>query len=117
MVVYQVQSVMIWFMCFSLWYMLLKVIKSKINILQENRIFKWLWTLILPVNAGMMIWLLLNKEFFHWYYDVATGKPVDHYSTYGKCMLFCGIALAFNGVSAIVHLLRRRKTVEEDSAA
>jgi len=67
----------------------------------DKKIFKYARVFLLVMSAIMFIWLLFNKELFHWNYDIATGEPVDHYSTYGKCIVYTIIALVSNIIAGI----------------
>ncbi len=69
---------------------------------------------IVVISIGLFIWILFNKELFHWNYDIATGEPVDHYSTYHLCLIKTGIA----GVISIVSIIlcnTREKTMINSS--
>ena len=63
-------------------------------------------SILLTASCVMLIWLLFNKERFHWTYDISTGEPVDHYSTYGRCITFTVIALVSNIMGIILQLKR-----------
>jgi len=55
----------------------------------------------------VFLWLLFNKELFHWNFDIATGKPVDHYSTYGRCVVYIVVALISNVASCVIAKKRK----------
>jgi len=55
----------------------------------------------------VFLWLLFNKELFHWNFDIATGKPVDHYSTYGRCVVYIVVALIGSVASCVIAKKRK----------
>ncbi len=54
------------------------------------------------------VWLLFHKEHFHWKYDIATGIPVDHYSTYYICLEASVIACAVSALNLIWRFFRKK---------
>ncbi len=64
---------------------------------------------VLILSVITIIWLLFNKELFHWNYDIATGEPVDHYSTYGKCMARAVLACIISSVNITSSFFRKKK--------
>ena len=76
---------------------------------KENKFLKYTSLVIAVANAVILVWLLCNKEAFHWNYDIATGKPVDHYSTFGRCVVMACIAAVSSTAATILHFLKGKK--------
>lgn len=102
---YKVLRFVIWLMSFSLGYLLGELLTKN-----NTKFLKYARMVLSVFSFGVFIWLLLNKELFHWNFDIATGEPVDHYSTYGKCMIYVVIALISNVVSYIVAKTRKESS-------
>ena len=61
------------------------------------------------ISIEILLFLIMYKEAFHWNYDIATGEPVDHYSTYGSCMVMGVISLVSNALALVIQLRKRNK--------
>ena len=85
----------IWVMFFSVGSLCRELLK-KTESVESKAIMKYVRLVLIMVSVAWIVWLLLNKELFHWNYDIATGDPVDHYSTYGKCVIYAIIAVGSN---------------------
>lgn len=77
---------------------------------KANKILRYVTIAVTVVSVGILVWLVLNKEAFHWNYDIATGKPVDHYSTYGRCVAMEVVAIICNATATLLHFLKNIKT-------
>ena len=71
-----------------------------------NPILKYTSLVVLLINVAFFVWILLNKELFHWNYDIATGKPVDHYSTFGRCIVMAGSSMISSAAATLLHFLK-----------
>ncbi len=78
---------------------------------QVHQFIKISTILSLVASVALFIVILLNKELFHWNYDIATGKPVDHYSTYYFCIVNTICTSVISIVNIVVVAVRRRKKV------
>ena len=75
---------------------------------KDHKFFIFGNRIMLLINAIFLIWLLLNKEAFHWNFDIATGEPVDHYSTYGRCFCFSVISASCSFFNVITNFLKKK---------
>ncbi|MBE7035778.1 MAG: hypothetical protein E7403_00630 [Ruminococcaceae bacterium] len=93
-------------MILSIGFLLGEIFRKKTN---ENykKFLKYASIVFLVISAILLIWLPVNKELFHWHYDIATGEPVDHYSTYGKCITYTGIALVSSGITFFANIKKK----------
>lgn len=71
--------------------------------------FRRVNVVILALSLCAGLWLALNRERFHWYYDIATGEPVDHYSTYAKCVVCVAISAVSSAAACAARYLRAKK--------
>jgi len=75
---------------------------------KKRRILTVMGFVLLGLSTIFIVWLLFNKESFHWNFDIATGEAVDHYSTYGKCVARCIISLVSNIATVIIRLTEKK---------
>ena len=101
-------------MLFSVGYFFAELLSKKFGNNSDKNFLKYARIVLLIVSFGILIWLVFNKELFHWNYDIATGKPVNHYSTYGKCIVYTIIALVSNTVAAVVGATRKDDSSKEE---
>ena len=99
---YKMLSFIIWLMTFSVGYLLAEVFINRFVKENDSEFLKYARIVLFVLSFGVFVWLLFNKESFHWNFDIATGEPVNHYSTYGKCMLYTVIAMVSNVTSFII---------------
>ena len=64
---------------------------------------------VFVLSIILFIWVLCNKEFFHWRFDVATGAAVDHYSTYYECVIHGAVACILSIINIVLCLIRNKK--------
>ncbi len=102
MISYKVLSFVSWLMIFSIGYLIGELLVKKFGNKKDIKFLFYARILLFVISFCMLVWLLFNKELFHWNFDIATGEPVDHYSTYGRCMVYIIAALVSNVVSYIV---------------
>lgn len=102
MLSYKVLGLVRFLMAFSLGYLIAELLVKKLGNERDVRFLKYARIVLFVLSVCALLWLLLNKELFHWNYDIATGAPVDHYSTYGRCVAYTIVALISNVVSRIV---------------
>lgn len=107
MLSFKILSFASFLMTFSLGYLIGELLVKKLGKESDAKFLKYARIVLFVLSFGMLIWLLFNKELFHWNFDIATGKPVDHYSTYGRCMVYIVISLISNIVSYIVYKKRK----------
>ena len=107
MLSYKVLSFISWLMFFSLGYLVAEILAPQYGNGKDVKFLKYAKIVLFVLSFCMFVWLLLSKELFHWNFDIATGEPVDHYSTYTKCMVRVVIALISNVVSCVVAKKRR----------
>ncbi len=110
MLSYKVLRFVTWLMTFSLGYLIGELLIKKYSNENDKKFLKYARVVLGVLSFGTFIWLLLNKELFHWNFDIATGEPVDHYSTYGKCIIYAVIALISNVISYIVAKMRKERS-------
>ena len=105
---YKILDISIYLMCFSFMYLLYELFPKILKSDYGNKTFITYFRSILRIaSCVMFVWLLFNKERFHWTFDIATGEPVDHYSTYGRCIIFTIIALVGNMLGIVLQLKRK----------
>ncbi len=75
----------------------------------SEKIMLFAGIILLGISILMLVWLLMNKEQFHWNFDIATGEPVDNYSTYASCIVYTMISMASNMISCIVHWVLNKR--------
>ena len=102
MLSYKVLSFESWLMTFSIGYLIGEILIKKCGKENDGKFFKYARIVLLLLSLCLFVWLLFNKELFHWNFDIATGEPVDHYSTYGRCIAYMVVALLSNALSYIV---------------
>ncbi len=102
MLSYKVLNFVTWLMIFSLGYLIGELLIKKYGKENDARFLKYARIVLFALNFGVLIWLLFNRELFHWYFDIATGEQVDHYSTYGRCIIYIVVALISNVVSYVI---------------
>jgi len=102
MLSYKILSLASWLMIFSLGYSITGLFVKRFGKANDAKFLKYARIVLFVLSFCVFIWLLFNKELFHWNFDIATGKPVDHYSTYGKCVIYSLVALISNIVSYVV---------------
>jgi len=102
---YRMLKIAVWVMFFSVGVLCRDLLK-KTESVESKTIMKYVRIVMILISVAWIVWLLFNKELFHWNYDIATGKPVDHYSTYGKCVIYGIIAL---GSNVMAHYTSRKK--------
>ena len=105
MLSYKVLRFVTYVMTFSLGYLIGELFTKN-----NTKFLKYARSVLSVLSFGVFLWLLLNKELFHWNFDIATGEPVDHYSTYGTCMIYVVIALVSNIASYIVAKMRKERS-------
>jgi len=104
---FQVLHIATMVMVFSVGYLLGELLLVRFGKGNDEKFLLYARRFLLLLSVGLMIWLLFQKELFHWHYDMATGEPVDHYSTYGKCIAYTMIALVSNAIAAIIRHARK----------
>jgi len=102
MLSYKILSYVSLLMIFSLGYFIGELLVKKYGNKKDVKFLNYTRIVLFVSSFCMFVWLLLNKELFHWNFDIATGESVDHYSTYGRCIVYIIIALISNVVSYIV---------------
>jgi len=107
MIAYKVLSLVSCLMTFSLGSLIGELLNKKFGKASDVKFLKYARITFLVLSFCVLIWLLFNRELFHWKFDIATGEPVDHYSTYGRCIAYVIVSLASNVVSYII--LKSRK--------
>ncbi len=107
MLSYKILRFASWLMLFSVGYLFGEIFYEKFGNDNDKKFLKYARIILLLIGTIMIIWLLFNKELFHWNYDIATGEPVDHYSTYGKCVVYTVITLVSNTVAGIISIKRK----------
>lgn len=110
MISYQVLKIATFLMICSLGYLigehvLVIIFKDQ----KSRRFFAYTRPVLFIAAVVMLVWLCFNKESFHWNYDIATGEPVDHYSTYGSCLVYTAISLAGSILSGIIYFIKKKK--------
>lgn len=107
MLAYKMLSFTSWLMIFSLGYLIIPPLFKKRLTYNDAKFLKYARIVLFVLSLGVFIWLLFNKELFHWNFDIATGEPVDHYSTYTKCLINAVVALISNVVSYVISKKRK----------
>ena len=92
-----------WLMVFSVGYVFAELFRKKFGNNNNKKFLKIARISLLVIGVVLFVWLLFNKELFHWNYDIATGEPVDHYSTYNRCIINTVIALVSNLIGCVVY--------------
>ena len=113
MFAYKILDIPIYLMGFSFGYMLCELFPKLCKTDDRKTFITYFRSILLTVSCVMFIWLLFNKERFHWSYDISTGEPVDHYSTYGRCITFTVIALVSNILGIVLRFKRNRKQINK----
>lgn len=108
MLSYKILSYVSLLMIFSLGYFIGEILVKKYGNKRDVKFLKYARIVLFVSSFCMFVWLLLNKELFHWNFDIATGEPVDHYSTYGRCVVYIIIALISNALSYIIAKNRKK---------
>lgn len=96
MLSFKILNISAFFMALSIGYLITELLRKKF--------LKIAKIILLCLNTGLFIWLLLNKELFHWNYDISTGEPVDHYSTYGRCIINTVAALIGSIAACVLNI-------------
>ena len=96
MLSYKILRLVNMIMVFSIGCLFAEILLKRFGNDNDKRFLRYARVILSFVNVGVFIWLFFNKEVFHWNYDIATGEPVDHYSTYGKCVLCTAVAIISN---------------------
>ena len=99
---YKVLSIATYLLMFSVGYLIAELLLKRFGKGNDQKFLTYARAFLFLASTIMLIWLLFNKELFHWNYDVATGEPVDHYSTYVRCIVYTIIALVSNIIAGIV---------------
>ena len=107
MLSYKILSFVSCLMTFSLGCLIGELLVKKFGKESDIKFLKCARIVLFILSLCVLVWLLFNKELFHWNFDIATGKPVDHYSTYGRCVARIVIALISNLTSYIVTKKRK----------
>ncbi len=107
MLSYRVLSFVRVLMAFSLGNFIGELLIKKFGKENDIKFLKYARIVLFVLSFCMFVWLLFNKELFHWNFDIATGEPVNHYSTYGRCVMYIFVALISNVVSYIVAKKRK----------
>ena len=107
MLSYKILSLATWLMSFSLGYLIGTLFAKKSGKENDRKFLKYARTILFVLSLCTFIWLLFNKELFHWNYDIITGEKVDHYSTYGKCVGYTVVAMISNIISYGIAKIKR----------
>ena len=99
---YKMLSFASWLFAFSLGYFVGEILLKKYGREREGKFFKYARIILFVLSFCMFLWLMFNKELFHWNFDIATGEAVNHYSTYGKCVIYVILAMVSNVISYII---------------
>ncbi len=102
MLSYRILSVVSYLLAFSLVNLVGELFVRKRGGERNGKFLRYVRIVFFAVSFCIFIWLLCNKELFHWNFDIATGEPVDHYSTYGRCVIYSIIALVSHVVSYVI---------------
>ncbi len=107
MLSYRILSLVSCLTTFSILNLIGELLVKKFGKENDVKVLKYTKAIFLILSLCMFVWLLFNKELFHWNFDIATGEPVDHYSTYEKCIAFISVAIISNAVSCIIAKKRK----------
>ncbi len=107
MLSYKMLSLVSWLMIFSLGYFIGELLVKKYGKKNDVKFLKYARIILFILSFCTLIWLIFNKELFHWNFDIATGEPVDHYSTYARCLIYIIVALISNVVSYFIAKKRK----------
>lgn len=102
MLSYKILNMISCLMTFSLGNLIGELLVKKLGKENDVRLLKYARVVFFVLSLCVFLWLLFNKELFHWNFDIATGKPVDHYSTYGRCVVYIVVALISNVASYVI---------------
>lgn len=94
---------------FSFGYLIAEIIARKTGKDNDKTYQKYARAILLIICSVIMIWLVCNKELFHWNYDIATGEAVDHYSTYPNCMIYVILAIITNNIAILLGMKKITK--------
>ena len=108
MLSFKILDISIFFMAFSIGYLIAELLQKKLGNNNDKKFLKIARIILICLNTVLFIWLLFNKELFHWNYDIATGEPVDHYSTYGRCIINTVVALISNIVACVFNIKNKQ---------
>jgi len=111
---YRMLKIAVWVMFFSVGVLCRDLLK-KTESVESKTIMKYVRIVMILISVAWIVWLLFNKELFHWNYDIATGKPVDHYSTYGKCVLYAIIAVGSNVMAMYTNHKKSKSNLMSES--
>ncbi len=104
---YRILSFITYLMAFSVGYLVGEILVKRNGNEKDRVFFKYARIVLFVLSFGVFVWLMFNKERFHWNFDIATGEPVNHYSTYGKCMAYTVVAMVSNVISFIISKIRK----------
>ena len=107
MLSYEILGLATWLMVFSLGYCIGELLVKKLGKQNDVKFLKYARIILSVLSFFLFVWLLFYKELFHWHFDISTGEPVDHYSTYGRCMVYALVAFLSNVVSCVVAKSRK----------
>ena len=93
-----------WLLVFSVGYVFAELFRKKFGNNNNKKFLRIARMILLVIGIILFAWLLFNKELFHWNFDIATGEPVDHYSTYNRCIINTVIALISNLIACVVNI-------------
>lgn len=102
---YKILSFVNFVMAFSVGFSAGEIFSEKLR--KHNILFKYTRIVLFCISALLLLWLIFNKELFHWNYDIATGEKVDHYSTYTRCVLRTVIAVVSNTLVSVISIKKR----------
>ena len=91
-----------WLCLFSFGFLIAEVVERRDGNNNDKIYLKYARGILLVIGIAIMIWLIFNKEMFHWNYDIATGEEVDHYSTYLNCVIYAILANVSNTVAMLI---------------
>jgi len=108
MLSYRVLEIATFLMAWSIGCALLLFL-TRFKLVQHPKFYTYGSAVLFVLNIAVLVFLLFGKERFHWHFDIATGAPVDHYSTYGRCLAFTITGLLANLLAVVFRTLNLRK--------